>query len=139
MELVIVKNKYYSYSFVKWLTNVVRMEVMSNLNLDLLPRYEQEIYSLFNVNVNYVDVIKQALNNLQILDSNNKYIVQINSNIKYKNTNLCLNTLVNLLDYGTLQIKGSYLFSNVFNNVSNNMDSYYDRYNPFLRRFNYVY
>lgn len=139
MELVIVKNKYYSYSFVKWLTNVVRMEVMSNLSLDLLPRYEQEIYSLFNVNVNYVDVIKQALNNLQILDSNNKYIVQINSNIKYKNTNLCLNTLVNLLDYGTLQIKGSYLFSNVFNNVSNNMHSYYDRYNPFLRRFNYVY
>ena len=139
MELVIVKNKYYSYSFVKWLTNVVRMEVMSNLRLDLLPRYEQEIYSLFNVNVNYVDVIKQALNNLQILDSNNKYIVQINSNIKYKNTNLCLNTLVNLLNYGTLQIKGSYLFSNVFNNVSNNMDSYYDRYNPFLRRFNYVY
>lgn len=139
MELVIVKNKYYSYSFVKWLTNVVRMEVMSNLRLDLLPRYEQEIYSLFNVNVNYVDVIKQALNNLQILDSNNKYIVQINSNIKYKNTNLCLNTLVNLLDYGTLQIKGSHLFSNVFNNVSNNVDSYYDRYNPFLRRFNYVY
>lgn len=139
MELVIVKNKYYSYSFVKWLTNVIRMEVMSNLRLDLLPRYEQEIYSLFNVNVNYVDVIKQALNNLQILDSNNKYIVQINSNIKYKNTNLCLNTLVNLLNYGTLQIKGSYLFSNVFNNVSNNMDSYYDRYNPFLRRFNYVY
>lgn len=139
MELVIIKNKYYSYSFVKWLTNVVRMEVMSNLRLDLLPRYEQEIYNLFNVNVNYVDVIKQALNNLQILDSNNKYIVQINSNIKYKNTNLCLNTLVNVLDYGTLQIKGSYLFSNVFNNVSNNMDSYYDRYNPFLRRFNYVY
>ena len=139
MELVIVKNKYYSYSFVKWLTNVVRMEVMSNLSLDLLPRYEQEIYNLFNVNVNYVDVIKQALNNLQILDSNNKYIVQINSNIKYKDTNLCLNTLVNLLDYGTLQIKGSHLFSNVFNNVSNNMDSYYDRYNPFLRRFNYVY
>ena len=135
MELVIVKNKYYSYSFVKWLTNVVRIEVMSNLSLELLPRYEQEIYNLFNVNVNYVDIIKKSLNNLQILESNDKYIVQINPNIKYKNTNLCLNVLVNLLDYGTLQVKGCYLFSTVFNNINNNLNIYYDRYNP----FNYVY
>lgn len=139
MNITIIKNEKYTTQFITWLLSIIRVEVLSSINIGTLQKYEEEVFNLYNVKISYYDVVKRSLNNLQILNSDKKYVIQVNPNILYSNTNIKLINLINLLNYGTLQVQGCFIFSNVFENVQKNIEIYYNRYNPFLRRFNYVY
>lgn len=72
-------------------------------------------------------IILYALNNLSISETSDSYIIKIDKNLRFKNLNV--DKCVNLITYGTREIKGCPIVLNIFNAIVNNLDTIYERWN----------
>jgi len=74
--------------------------------------------------INSYSLLKKALNNLIISkNGNNQYIIKTNNIIKVNN--LTLDYYLRLINYGTREIKGYPLISELFNYIKDNINKIY--------------
>lgn len=122
MELHIPKLKY-NLKFIFWVRRRLKLEVLSRID-KTYPVFEQCLKDTFNVAVNTSELLFIAMNNLIVYDTTKEYIIKIDPLIKYKDTNLTVERLVNIFNIGNLQFKGFQIITNCINKLSSNLDYY---------------
>lgn len=129
MMLRIPKEEY-SLNFVRWIARKLRMDTMANIDFNKLHKVSKEISAYLELPIDGALVLKECLNNIQIRESFDGayYLIAINNNKKYPRTNITLLRLLQLIDYGCLNIKGYNILSTQFNLVSANVAKYYKEY-----------
>lgn len=129
MNIVISKSNV-SFSFMQWLKRRIRLEAMAKVEKINFSTLEQYIKDNFDIDVDIYSLMLNCVNNIVIKDVGNDYILSINENQKYKNTQVFISTLVKLVDSGNFDIKGYNILTSVFNNIKANIKKYYLLYNP---------
>ena len=82
-----------------------------------------------NYKVSIEDVIKElALRGFSYSKVKDLYIVRLNDNIKEEKSQQKLSTLVRLIDYGNLEIKGVHLINNSIEYIKDNILNIYRIY-----------
>lgn len=126
MEIVIYKDKtFFAKDFLDYLIILIKQYLLnSNIDFTRFTDYFQKTYPVATVH----DILIQAGRYLEIMDYEDIIQIQINPNVKFKDLPLKLIDLCRLLNYGTLDIQGSYIFSDTFDYVSNNINQIYLNY-----------
>lgn len=129
MNIVISKSNV-SFSFMQWLKRRIRLEVMAKVEKIDFSNLERYVKDNFDIDIDIYSLMLNCVNNIIIKDIGNDYILSINENQKYKNTQVFISTLVKLIDSGNFDIKGYNILTSVFNNIKVNIKKYYLLYNP---------
>lgn len=129
MNIVISKSNV-SFSFMQWLKRRIRLEVMAKVEKIDFSNLERYVKDNFDIDIDIYSLMLNCVNNIIIKDIGNDYILSINENQKYKNTQVFISTLVKLVDSGNFDIKGYNILTSVFNNIKVNIKKYYLLYNP---------
>ena len=129
MNIVISKSNV-SFSFMQWLKRRIRLEVMAKIEKIDFSNLERYVKDNFDIDIDIYSLMLNCVNNIIIKDIGNDYVLSINENQKYKNTQVFISTLVKLVDSGNFDIKGYNILTSVFNNIKVNIKKYYLLYNP---------
>lgn len=132
--ILIRKNKFINYKFMRWLLNIIKMNCIKNINTMILKDRENKINELlaFNEPINLTLAIKLILRNLIIREFRDCFIITINESIKYPKTNIKLIDIYRILTYGTLEIKPYNFMHNVLLDIKENIKSYVAKYKAFM-------
>ena len=130
MSIFIEKEKY-SYLFCLWLLKRLKLEIFNKVGKHNFQHFKEYFKKELKITDDFFVVVRICLDHVKINISKNNYKIYISENDYYKNTNVRISTIVNLIDFGNLSIRGCYLFSEIFNNISDNIKNYYRIYNPY--------
>lgn len=133
MKLVISKE--YPYSFAMWITKRLKFEIMSRIESRKFELFEEYVFNTLDIRVSAYQIAIKYLDEIRISITKDSYVIQPNENIKYKNSNVRLSSLINLLDFGTLNLKGYSVFNQTFNRMQKELPIYFEMYSPCSRRF----
>ena len=121
--------------FSNWLLNIIKQEIITNLNPRKLSVYEEYIKesNVFNLdektlnNLNLLNVIYKFVRTLRKDTFKNSYLYSFNTHIKYGN--ITYYEICKLVNYGNSEIKGYPFITDVFSNIRTNIKEYKDIYN----------
>lgn len=129
MKLVIEKTDKYNLSFVKWLRDEIETELTASINSGELSRIQKYINTqLTDTPINILHVLLMGIKYLSVKEINGYFHITIDEFKMYGNTKFKLLNLCKLINYGNLECKGCYIFSNVFDRITNRIDNYYNLY-----------
>lgn len=126
----------------------IQITVKDNTSLDLfifgyMPTYiyrefinrlNSERLAIFDsaFRINSFELLKYALKNLLITRvKDNTYIIKIDKTLTYRNKPIM--SYINLITYGTRDIRGYSIILDIFRDVTNNMASIYDAWQLGIR------
>lgn len=120
--------------FSDWLVQVIKQEIISNLNPRKLTVFEDYIKesNIFNLseqtlnNLNLTNVIYIFIKTLRKDTYRHTYIYSFNSHIKYDTVTYY--ELCKLINYGNSEIKGYPFITDVLSNIANNIKDYEHMY-----------
>ena len=126
MEIVIYKSKtFIADDFLDYILNLIKLYLLdSNIDFTAFTNYFQKNYSDITVQ----DILLQATKYLEIINYQDIVIIQINPNIQFKDLSFKLIDLCKMLNYGTIDIQGTNIFSDTFDYISNNINQIYFNY-----------
>jgi hypothetical protein len=133
MTIVIDRNTY-DYRFVLWLARRIKLEIMDytcNKDLTVLESY---ITNNYDTSVNLMSLLNKYLSSYTIQITDKYYRLVFNCNDRCGNSNITVNQIVHLFNFGNLSMKGYQIISKVLNNVVQNIENYYSIYNPNVSR-----
>ena len=119
-------SKYYTNKF---LNKSLKQTIKKLLISEVLNKHYSEQYDDFlikNYKIKLIDLCKKVADSLLVSSNKKNYIIYLNNNIYINNNKL--ETIVNLVDYGSTDIRGCRLFSNIFKFVDKNIDYLFDIY-----------
>lgn len=135
MKLLIENKPGYDKSFILWLISILRMELMSSINLKklaVLNKYFndslQEQLGPHYRNVNLNTVMMLSVRKLTFHKTENYFCIEVNPRAFVPGTKIRLYKICEFINYGNLDIEGCNVFTNVFANVALNLDRYYNLY-----------
>lgn len=110
-------NSIYNFLYY-YLPNYMYREFINRLNPEKLAIFDRAF------KINSFNIIKYALKNLLVTKvRNDTYIVKINGNLVYGTRKV--SSYINLITYGTRDIKGYSIILDIFKEVSNNISNIY--------------
>lgn len=125
MNLQLPLSEDYDKDFVFWLTIRIRRELFSNIDSKQVDRFNM----LFkDDSFDFYEVISTAASSLKCKQIKSGYVIYIDPIVRYGNTNITINQLAKLMNYGQFGIKGYNLFTKVFNKVKANIALYCEEY-----------
>ena len=86
------------------------------------------MYEAFDLDIDLCDAFISILNNINYFKTKSCYHIEINRIRRFKRTGIRLIELAKFINYGNMDIGGTYVFSDVFNTVMNNINEYYNLY-----------
>lgn len=132
MRLVIEKDKDISKEFIEYLIKKIQQQILAKINLKKLIQWDNYILNIINnkliKKVSSKEIILIGLHYLEYKETKKYYIIQINNNIKYKNTNYTIYSLIKLINYGCLGMKGYPIFTDTLKEVDKNLVQYKNRF-----------
>lgn len=121
MKLIIQNKQQYNELFVKdYLPKYILSQVntlFSNIKCKHLSKY---------LDINILNLFRFAINNLEISEVGDNYILSINKSLRYKKYNL--GKLINFITYGNRDIKGYRLLDIIFKSIEENIGILYERW-----------
>lgn len=118
MKIVIKNKNEYKESFIK----TYLKQYMSDM-LEMYYDHSKASGLSRELKLNVYKILDYAINTLNITESGNNWIIEINKNLRYNIYNL--NYLINYITYGNRSIKGYKILYIIFANISKNIDSIY--------------
>lgn len=124
-------DKEYPYVFILNVVNKVKRDIMIEMNImtfDLVKidvELNSESYNFGDEFVTSKRIIKEALNNIIVVNTDKEWSIEIDRTTTYKDTDYKLIDLIKLIDSGNMSVKGTHIFSNEFKNIKNKIKSYY--------------
>lgn len=127
MELVIYKQKtFLADDFIDYLYQIIqRLLLSSHIDFRLFNQY---FANNFQTDINAQSILISATQNLVIQTYKEITAIQINENIFFKDSKIKLIDLCKLLNYGTLDIPGTGIFSDTFDYIATNINQIYLNY-----------
>lgn len=127
MDLVIYKQKtFLAVDFIDYLCRLIQQLLLSS-HIDF-RLFNQYFTDNFQTEITAQNILINAGQNLQVLDFTEIIIIQINENVLFRNSQIRLIDLCKLLNYGTLAIQGTNIFSDTFDYIANNINQIYLNY-----------
>lgn len=117
MKIIIYNKDTYSKEFITWLSKELLKIFNDSFNRKRLAIIDKEF------NIDSLNIIKFALNNLCINEQSNSYSISINKNLKFDHQPL--DSLINLITYGNRSCKGYAIILDIFNYIVKNIDILY--------------
>lgn len=117
MKIIIYNKDKYSKEFITWLSKELLKIFNDSFNRKRLVRIDKEF------NIDSLNIIKFALNNLCIDEQSNSYSISINKNLKFDHQPL--DSLINLITYGNRSCRGYTIILDIFNYIAKNIDILY--------------
>ena len=121
MQLIITKDKYsrrFVYDFLPGFTLTLLNKSSDRARLNLMND---------ELGFNALNIITYALKNIRVSETNDSYVLKIDKNLRFEDLNV--DKCVNLITYGTREMKGCPIVLNIFNAITNNLDMIYERWN----------
>lgn len=127
MDLVIYKQKTFIASdFIRYLCQMIQQLLLSS-HIDFRS-FNQYFINNFQTDITAQNILINAGQNLQIQDYSDVVVIQINENMLFKDSQIKLIDLCKLLNYGTLDISGTNIFSDTFDYIATNINQIYLNY-----------
>ena len=126
MQLIINKPKKNSIDFKefiyqylpKFMYDIIDKELkQQNIKNKLLDNFDTEF------SINSRSIIREAIKKIKISETSDSYIYSFSKEIKERNTSL--DEFINLISYGTLEIKGWEKVIELFNFLAKNINNIY--------------
>jgi len=130
MEMTLNLSRDFDWS--DFLTNFIPEKlfnyVVLNLNEEKVSSLDEYLIESLKINNSSRDIIEYGLNNLFISDNGTEYIVRVDNNLFVPDTNQNLLTVIKLIEYGNLEVKGINLISQAFSYVVMQIQNFVDVY-----------
>ena len=127
MELVIYQqdNKLNDPDFIQYLCMMIQNCLLnSGIDFTRFLQVFKDEFKYFSIN----SMLILASQNLMISDYDSYIIIQINPNVYLPGSYSRLIDACRLLNYGTLDIQGTYIFSDTFDYIASNINQIYLMY-----------
>lgn len=126
MDKVTIKN-YYNAEFIikkipKLFINLINNEFDRRENQNIF-NYIKKYYKL-----NKFEIREAIIKNLVCSRYADKYIIYIDENYYFKKQNISLKSIINLIDFGNIEVRGINLTNNIFKLLSKNIKNLYKYY-----------
>ena len=102
--------------------------VRLNLSETNSKNIEKYIKETLNESISVKYVIDYAFKNMNIENSKGTYKIYTNESLMIPRTNLRLETVLKLIEYGNMDIKGCNIFTNARQYILENKEALYDTY-----------
>ena len=133
MNIIIKNTNKYDLNFFNWLIEKIKSYL---LMFDDFSKYKQ-IEEYINSNIlrskkyRYLsmhDIFFIAAASYECINYGSTAIIQINPQVKIYNTNIKVIDICKILNYGSISVKGTDVFSQIANHVKLNLNNYYREY-----------
>ena len=81
-----------------------------------------------NLGYNIIDILDTLIDTMSTIIENRYVLYRIGDNRPFKDTKYTLNQLLNLIEYGNLEVRGARIIQRIFNELSFNERRYYSMY-----------
>ena len=140
MKLKIIDpNNILDRSFINWLCIQIRNEVVTNINLKKLEKWDkyfnsENVYkSIYKKKISTRDLIVAGISNLYYQTSEDGFWISINPNKLTPGLDrIKLETICKTINFGNQQITGYPIFTNTFQEVADNITTYVEKYMKIL-------
>lgn len=116
-------NFIYSY-----IPNEMRNFLSLNLSEETLGSLDVYIKETLKINATSKEILETALNNIIVTRDVNDYIIMLNTNVLFLDTNYRVADLVNLITYGNLEVHGYDIIIRMINYIRGNIDMLFTEY-----------
>lgn len=117
MKIVIYSKDDYSREFVDYIPSIALKLFNESFDRKRLFNIDKEF------NINSLNIIRFALENLSISEQPNSYTISINKNLKFEHQPI--DSLINLITYGNRNCKGYTIVLDIFNYITKNINILY--------------
>lgn len=133
MNIIIKNTNKYDLNFFNWLIEKIKSYL---LMFDDFSKYKQ-IEEYINSNIlrskkyRYLsihDIFFIAATSYECVNYGSTVIIQINPQVKIYNTNIKVIDICKILNYGSISVKGTNVFSQIANHIKLNLNNYYREY-----------
>lgn len=97
--------------------------VLLNLNEDKLIQLDEYLNKHLGIKESSIDIIEYGFNNMFISDTGTGFIVMIDNNILIPDSSQKLINIINLINYGNLEVRGCNIVSQAFNYVESQLNN----------------
>ena len=80
------------------------------------------LYDILGSKITAIDILTYAINNAYVGKYRNNWIIDVSSKTLYKNTNQSISSLVNLIEFGNLEVKGTNAIVLSYNYIRKNLN-----------------
>ena len=81
-----------------------------------------------NLGYNIIDILDTLIDTMSTIIENRYVLYRVGDNRPFKDTKYTLNQLLNLIEYGNLEVRGTRIIQRIFNELSFNERRYYSMY-----------
>ena len=81
-----------------------------------------------NLGYNIIDILDTLIDTMSTIIENRYVLYRVGDNRQFKDTKYTLNQLLNLIEYGNLEVRGARIIQRIFNELSFNERRYYSMY-----------
>lgn len=132
MNIVLNYNtdKDFIFWIIKYVQSEIRIQSKSKafLSLDNALNSVAEFQSIYKKKYSSREIVLTATYNLVYNLYDNKCVIEINPNVYYAGTHVRLIDLCKLINFGTLNVRGSHIFTDVFDAINKHQKHFYDVY-----------
>ena len=86
------------------------------------------LYNTLGIGEDAYSILKYCIDCVYTSLEPNNYVLDFDSRIRYKNTKYTVGQLLNLIEYGNLEIKGTHTLTKNLNYIKNNIEYIYNLY-----------
>lgn len=117
MKIVIYSKDDYSREFIDYIPSIALKLFNESFNRKRLFNIDKEF------NINSLNIIRFALENLSVSEQPNSYTISINKNLKFEHQPI--DSLINLITYGNRDCKGYTIVLDIFNYIAKKVNILY--------------
>lgn len=130
---LVVTNSNYTSGFINYLISIIKRDIRLNMSSLKLKKFKNCVSNDLQLKEIFKDieikkVILIALKNIHYRKILSGWEIYIDNAVVYPNTNYRIVTLCKIINYGTLSVKGSNLFTDIFKRVTTNLTKYFEMY-----------
>lgn len=97
-------------------------------------KMDKFLYNIVGSGVRSIDILLYATKNAYVGKYKKQYVLEIMSTNRYKNTNYTLSSLLGLINFGSVEVKGTNAIISCYNHIRHYLDILYEIYNRDYRR-----
>lgn len=114
--------------FLNSIKSKLKFIIMLNLRVDYAKKYSKELSEMFGEDINCYRLIKMCSTALKLLINDNGFYIILPKGIYYPNTNIDIETIMKVIEFGTLELTPYPIMRKSIRQLKKNLDRYYNYY-----------
>ena len=124
-RLINVYPRDFVYNYLMNVLKIIRSEDKDDGKIIKINNF---LYNNLGIEDDAYTIIKYCIDNAYYSVESSKHIIDFCTRNKYKDTDYRISELLNLIEFGNLEVKGTYTLTRHLNYIRNNIGSLYELY-----------